>query len=275
MKNYTLLSAFSAIIFMFSCQNIEKNLSEMNSNSNNTKTVEITYRIDTIQFDGFVAYDSSFSGIRPVVLVIPEWWGLHDYAKRRAIELSRLGYISMAVDLYGNGRRGLDPKSAGALAGPFYQNPNMAQSRFHYALEQVKKFKEADSSRIAAIGYCFGGAMVLNMARLGENLKGVVSFHGNLRGVPATKESMHAQILVLHGDSDQFVGKEEVMAFKNEMDSLGLPYIFKSYPGATHAFTNPDATATGIKFGIPIAYNAAADTASFKEMSGFLSKIFK
>jgi len=151
----------------------------------------------------------------------------------------------------------------------------MAKQRFDAALSKIKSYAIADTNNIAAIGYCFGGAQVLNMARLGEHLKGVVSFHGNLAGVPADKNLLKANVLICHGEADQFVSAEEVAKFKKDMDSIGAPYTFKSYPGATHAFTNPEATEKGKQFNIPIAYNAAADSTSWNDMKQFFGKIFK
>ena len=177
--------------------------------------------------------------------------------------------------MYGNGKIADNPDSAKKLALPFYTNPFMAKANFDAALAKLKTYPQADTNNIAAIGYCFGGAQVLNIARLGENLKGVVSFHGNLQGVPLKKDLLKAKVLVCHGEADQFVKPEEVAAFKRQMDSTGSVYTLKTYPGATHAFTNPASTATGLKFKMPIAYNAAADSASWKEMKGFFNDIFK
>jgi dienelactone hydrolase len=161
------------------------------------------------------------------------------------------------------------------LSAPFYKDPHITKTRFDAALEKLKTYPQTDVHNIAAIGYCFGGAQVLNLARLGEDLKGVVSFHGNLVGVPANKDLLKAKILVCHGEADQFVKPDEVKAFRKQMDSIGADYTLKIYPGATHAFTNPNATALGEKFKLPIAYNGAADTASWKEMQTFFDKIFK
>jgi dienelactone hydrolase len=224
---------------------------------------------------GFIVYDASSSNKRPAVLVVPEWWGLTDYAKGRARQLAALGYVAMAVDFYGNGQIADNPEAAGKLAMPFYSNPKMAKERFDAALAKLETYKEVDAQKIAAIGYCFGGAQVLNMARLGEPLKGVVSFHGNLVGVPVDKNLLKAQVLVCHGADDKFVKQEEVDKFKKQMDSIGAVYTFKSYPGATHAFSNPDATAIGKKFNMPIAYNQAADFGTWKEMKDFFARIFK
>ena len=234
----------------------------------------VTYTADSITMNGFVAYNENDSAKRPVVLIVHEWWGLTDYPRTRAIQLAELGYLAMAVDMYGNGKTADDPKTAGELAGAFYKDPAMAKTRFDAALAKIKTYPQADTTKIAAIGYCFGGAQVLNMARLGDNLKGVVSFHGTLVGAPADKNLLKAHILVCHGEADQFVSPAEVAAFKKQMDSIGAAYTFKSYPNATHAFTNPAATAKGEQFKIPIAYNAAADTASWNDMKVFFKDIF-
>ena len=239
------------------------------------KEETVSYGNDSAKLTGFVAYDSISAAKRPVVLVIHEWWGLNDYTKSRVKQLAELGYLAMAVDMYGDGKMGNNPEEAGNLATPFYKNPVLAKSRFDAALEKIKTYSQADTSKIAAIGYCFGGAMVLNMARLGESLDGVVSFHGNLVGVPADKSLLKAKILVCHGADDQFVKADEVATFKKQMDSIGADYTFKQYTGATHAFSNPAATEMGKRFNIPIAYNSAADSASWNEMKDFFERIFK
>ena len=235
----------------------------------------VTYEGDGITMEGYVAFDSANSQPRPAIIVIPEWWGLNDYAKRRARELSELGYIAMAIDLYGNGKTADNPDSAGKYATPFYQDPAMMQRRFDAALAKLKTYPQTDASKVGAIGYCFGGAQVLNLARLGEDLKGVVSFHGNLLGVPLDTAKLKAAILVCHGNADPFVPVAEVEKFIKEMDSLKVDYTFKGYDGATHAFTNPEATAMGEKFKLPIKYDAAADSASWKEMKSFFERVMK
>lgn len=234
------------------------------------ETVE--YSIDTLKMQGYLAYDTAGTDKKPVVLVVPEWWGLNDYTRSRVRQLAELGYVAMAVDMYGNGMTAEDPTRAGELASPFYTDVAMAKSRFDAAMEKVKTVPMADPNRIAAIGYCFGGAQVLNMARLGESLKAVVSFHGNLVGVPPVKENIKAAVLICHGEADQFVTPAEVDKFKKQMDSVGVVYLFKSYPNATHAFTNPAATETGKKYNMPIEYNAAADSASWNDMKAFFQQ---
>ncbi len=202
-----------------------------------------------------------------------EWWGLNEYSRSRARQLAEMGYIAMAVDMFGDGKTGDDPKSAEELATPFYKDPTLAKTRLDAALNKLKEYTQTDSANIAAIGYCFGGFVVLNAAKLGADLKGVVSFHGGLGGVPVKKDLMKSQILICHGEADDFVNKE-VEPFKKEMDSPGIEYTFKSYPNATHAFTNPGATEKGKKFNMPIQYNAAADSASWNDMRAFFDRIF-
>jgi len=239
------------------------------------KSENIDYTGDGVTMKGFVAYNETLSSLRPVVLIVPEWWGISDYTKGRAKQLAELGYLAFAVDFYGEGKTAETPDEAGKLAGPFYApGSNLAQKRFEAALAKIKTYPQADTTKIAAIGYCFGGAMVLNMAKMGQPLKGVVSFHGNLVGAPVKKELLKAAVLVCHGEIDQFVPAAEVATFKKQMDSVGANYTFKSYANATHAFTNPNADEKAKKYSMPIAYNPAADTASFNEMKTFFNTIF-
>lgn len=280
MKKSIQLLLFTAMLFSFTaCSN---NSSSQKKDSMPTSSATpvikeegVSYPAGNLSMNGFVAYDSASAAKRPVILVIPEWWGLTDYAKSRAKQLAELGYFAMAVDMYGNGAIAEYPGTAQKLAGPFYANPQMGKDRIDAALAKIKNYPQADTNNIAAIGYCFGGAQVLNAARLGENFKGVVSFHGNLVGVPADKNLLKAKVLVCHGEADKFVTKEEVAKFKKQMDSIGAVYTFKSYANATHAFTNPGATEKGKQFNMPIEYNAAADKASWNDMKDFFGQIFK
>ena len=239
------------------------------------KTENADYTADGITMKGFIAYNETLNSLRPIVLIVPEWWGISDYTRSRATQLARMGYFAFAIDMYGEGKTAETPEEAEKLSAPFYGKTNIAIPRFRAAMDKAKTYLNADKSKIAAIGYCFGGTMVLNMARAGEPLLGVVSFHGNLPVYPTKKELLKADMLICHGEDDKFVSDAEVSAFKQQMDSLGAAYTFKTYPNATHAFTNPAATAKGIKYNIPVAYNAPADTASFNEMKTFLQRIFK
>ena len=237
------------------------------------KEDSVSYTLDGKTFIGYVTYDANNKDKRPAVLIVHEWWGLTDYPRKRAKQLAELGYVAMAVDMYGDGKTAEDPKTAQELATPFYNDPQLIKTRFEAAMNKLKEYKQVDPANIAAMGYCYGGFIVLNAAKLGADLKGVVSFHGGLGGVPVKKELIKAKILVCHGEADDFVNKE-VAPFKKSMDSAGVEYTFKSYPNATHAFTNPAATEKGKKYNMPIEYNAAADIASWNDMKEFFNKIF-
>ena len=276
MKRYLLFGAYSLVFILFSCNNNTDEKKETTETKTPAlKEETVSYKVDTLKMDSYVVYDEKTEGKRPAVLVIHEWWGLNDYAKRRAKMLAELGYVAMAVDMYGNGRRGSNPQEAGILSGPYYENMDMTKKIFDATVAELTKNSKVDHSKIAAIGYCFGGGLLLNLARMGEPLNGVVSFHGGLVGNPPDKNLTKAEILVCHGEADPFVPMQEAATFKKQMDSIGKSYTFKSYPGATHAFTNPDATELGKKFNIPIAYNGSADTASWNEMKVFLGRIFR
>ena len=276
-----ILTALS--IALISCNNNTESKtatsdSTANKDTMNTASIKeeaVEYAADSVKMNGYVAYDASVEGKRPIVLVVPEWWGLTDYPRMRAKQLAQLGYLAMAVDMYGNGKTVDNPTDAQNMSMPFYQNPQMGYKRLMAAAEKIKSDPHADTTKIAAIGYCFGGGMVLNAARLGANFNGVVSFHGSLVGAPAKKGLVKADILVCHGEADPFVPANDVHAFKKSMDSIGAHYTFKSYPNALHAFTNPGATELGKKFNLPIAYNAEADSASWKDMKEFFGKVLK
>lgn len=235
----------------------------------------VRYKSEGVELKGFVVYDENMKEKRPAILVVHEWWGMNDYVRSRARQFAALGYIAMAVDIFGNGKTASNPNEAQALTGPFYQNPELAYKRLEAALNKIMEYKQTDKKNIAAIGYCFGGAVVLNSAKLGAPLKGVVSFHGTLAGVVPRKDFLKAKILVCHGADDQFTPAQEVQKFRRQLDSVSADYVFKTYPDATHAFTNPDATKLGRQFNIPIAYNAEADKNSWMDMKQFLNRLFK
>jgi len=238
------------------------------------KTVD--YSAQGAVMKGYLAYDESITGKRPGVLVVPEWWGLNDYARKRARMLAELGYTALAVDMYGDGKVVTTPDDAGKLSSELMKNFDVTKARFMAAMDFLKQQPSVDPSRIAAIGYCFGGGVVLNMARQGVDLRGVASFHGGLTAMkPAQPGSIKAKILVLHGGADKFITPEQIEAFKQEMKSAGADFRFISYPGALHSFTNPEATELGKKFNLPIAYNADADRKSWGELKEFLKNIFK
>ena len=244
------------------------------SDSSGTKEEIISLSADGANLHAYVVYNDSIKGRRPAVIVIPEWWGLNDYPKMRARMLAKLGYVALALDVYGDGRVADNPDSAGAWAGPFYMHPEKAKARIDAAIAELKTYDNVDTSKIGAIGYCFGGGLLLNTARMGDDLKGIVSFHGSLLGTPARKGVLRTKILVCHGNADKFATPAMVTEFKKQMDSIGADYTFIGYDSAMHAFTNPASTAVGLKYHIPIAYNGKADTASWEAMKNFFAGLF-
>jgi dienelactone hydrolase len=280
MRKLSFCSSLIAIVLCISCgESTTPAAVTANGDTTTDKVMKIkeenvTYKSDTTMLNGFVAYDESSTEKRPAVIVVPEWWGLNEYPKERAKQLAELGYVAIAVDFYGNGKIAANPDEAMKLAGPFYANPALVKSRLDAALAKLKEYSQVDTNQIAAIGYCFGGSMVLTGATLGENFKGVVSFHGGLKGITAKKDLLKSSVLVCHGEADNFVPEADVAAFRTSMEAAGADLTFKSYPGATHAFTNPEADENARRFKMPIAYNAAADSASWNDMKSFFGKIF-
>ena len=280
-SNYLQLGAFSLLGFLIACNNSSQQPGTTTSAADSgltsavLKEQTLSVHVDGDTLICYVAYNDSIKGKRPAVLVIPEWWGLTEYARKRARMLAQLGYVGMAVDMYGNGRVADSPSAAMAYSGPFYKDPQKAKVRIDSAIARLKTFDVVDPNNIGAIGYCFGGGMLLNTVRLGDDLKGVVSFHGSLIGTPARKDLLRTKILVCHGNADQFVTAKDVAEFKKQMDSIGASYTFIGYDGATHAFSNPEATELGQKFKMPIAYNAKADTASWNAMKDFFATLFR
>ena len=236
---------------------------------------EIAYDDAGLALKGYLAYDDALTGKRPGVLVVHEWWGHNDYARKRARMLAELGYVALAVDMYGDGKQAMHPDDAGKFAAEVMQNAATAQGRFEAALKRLKAHPATDPERIAAIGYCFGGGVVLHMARAGLDLNGVVSFHGSLKTqTPAEAGAVKAGILVCHGVNDPMVPPEQVGEFMREMSAAGADVTFAAYPGATNSFTNPDADSFAEKFGLPIGYNSKADQRSWTDMQAFFERIF-
>ncbi len=235
---------------------------------------EITYSDGNTLMNGYIAYDDSFKGDRPAVLVVHEWWGLNDYARKRVRQLARLGYVAMAVDMYGEGKQASHPDEAGKFAQQVSSNIDLSRQRFSAALKELRLFKNVKADKVAAIGYCFGGGVVLQMAREGVDLRGVASFHGSLATInPAQPSMIKAKILVAHGADDSFVKQTDLVNFWSEMNKVGVDFQVIIYSGASHSFTNPDADSFGEKFNLPLAYNQRADENSWKALQLFLQDV--
>ncbi len=201
------------------------------------------YKAGGVTMDGTIYWDSSKKEKRPGILVVHEWWGLNDYAEKRASMLAELGYVAMAIDMYGDGKKAAHPKDAGAFAKEALSDLEAAEARFTAAMKVLHDHPASDPEKTAAIGYCFGGGVVLHMARAGTDLDGVVSFHGSLGAKKkAEKGTVKAKILVCNGAADKMVGEESIAAFKKEMEDAGVDFKFENYPDALHGFTNPGAT---------------------------------
>lgn len=236
---------------------------------------EVTYRADSTDLKGYLAYDSSIEGKRPGILVVHEWWGHNDYVRKRADMLAELGYTALALDMYGDGKQAEHPDDAGKFAMAVMQNIETGEKRFNAALELLKSQETVNPEHIAAIGYCFGGGVVLHMARIGTDIDGVVSFHGSLASLHKPEPgTVKAKILVCHGEADAFATQEQVDAFKQELDDAGADYTFITYPDAKHSFTSPEADAKAAEFNIPVGYNKAADEKSWQDMRNFFNDLW-
>lgn len=236
---------------------------------------DIRYEAAGTALKGYLAYDEQAKGRRPGVLVVHEWWGQNEFPRKRARMLAEMGYTALALDMFGDGKTADNPDDAAKLATGVMQNWEDSKARFLAALDLLKSHSTVDPQRIAVIGFCFGGGVALQMAREGAALDAVVSFHGSLATEhPAQPGGVKAKLLVLHGGSDPFVNDEQLIAFKNEMEQAGADYRIVVYGGARHAFTNPDATGNGEKFGLPLAYNETADRKSWQEMAALFGQLF-
>lgn len=233
------------------------------------ETVE--YRHGDAVLEGYIAYDDSSEEKRPGILVVHEWKGPGEYSQRRARQLAELGYIAFAVDMYGKGVRPQTHEEAAKVSGIYREDRALMRERVKAALEVLKKHPLADDSRLGAIGYCFGGTTVLELARSGEDIKGVVSFHGGLSTPTPAGKDIKAEVLVLHGANDTYISREDVEAFRKEMENSGARWTMKEYPGAVHSFTVEEA---GNDVSKGAAYDPAADKASWDEMKAFFDRLF-
>lgn len=237
------------------------------------KTQTVEYKHGDTALEGWLAYDSAVTGPRPGVLIVHQWKGLGDYEKKRAEMLARLGYTAFAVDIYGKGVRADNPKDASELAAKHKADRALLRARVNAGLETLKKLPQTDAKRVAAIGYCFGGTTVLELARSGADIAGVVSFHGGLNTPnPQDAKRIKARVLALHGADDPFVPPEEVTAFEKEMRDAGVDWQLVAYGGAVHSFTDWGAGSDNSK---GAAYNEKADRRSWEAMKCFFAEILK
>jgi len=240
------------------------------------KEEPVTYKDGETTMKGFIVYDDAAKGKRPGIVMVHEWWGITKHVHNEARKLAQQGYTAFIADMYGDAKTADNPKDAGALSGGVMKNPKAMESRFNAARDNLAKHASVDASRIGAVGYCFGGAVVINMARSGADLAGVAGFHASLGlNTPAPAPgSVKAKVLVLNGADDPFVKPEQYATLKKEMEAAKADYRVIAYPGAVHAFTNPEATEAGKKFNLPLKYDPKADKESKAEASKFFAGVF-
>ncbi len=234
------------------------------------KGEEITYATDSTNLKGYIAFDENATEKRPGVLIVHEWWGHNEYVRERADMLAELGYTAIAVDMYGEGKQADHPDDAGKFAMSVFSNLPEATARFNAALEVLKGHESVNSDKIAAIGYCFGGSVVLTMANSGADLDAVAAFHSGVQLPVMPSSDLKAKVLVCNGAEDPFISPESITAFKSAMDSINADYQYIAYPGVKHSFTSKAADANGEKFGLPLAYDADADAKSWERLQKLL-----
>lgn len=236
---------------------------------------EVTYSDGQVTMKGYIAYDDAIQGKRPGVLVVHEWWGHNEYARSRARQLAAMGYTALAVDMYGDGKTASHPSEAGAFATEVRKNLPMARSRFEAALRTLRQHPTVAADDIAALGYCFGGSVVLEMARMGLDLDAVVSYHGSLQlSTPAEPGRIKARVAVFTGEADPMIPPAQVEAFRRDMEKAGARLTIVSYPGVKHSFTNPEADQLAARFNLPLAYDRQADEDSWMQTARVLKDSF-
>lgn len=236
------------------------------------KTEPMEYRAGDITMQGYVAYDDAAKTPQPGILIVPDWMGLGQFAKDKAEQLAKEGYVAFAVDVYGKGVRPKDNNEAAALATKYKDDRNLLRYHMQAAYDKFTSMKEVDPKKIVVMGYCFGGTAALELARNGAPLVGTATFHGGLSNpTPENAKNIKGSVLVMHGADDPNVNAQEVAAFKKEMQEANVNLTFVAYPGAVHAFTNPDAGSDNSK---GVAYNKNADKKSWIEFEKFLKKVF-
>jgi len=240
------------------------------------QTKEIVYKVNQTELTGYLAFDDTISGKRPGILVVHEWWGHNDYARKRAEMLAALGYTAFAIDMYGTGKLASHPDDAKKFMMAVMSDQANMKQRFLAGLDVLLAQATVDTTKTAAIGYCMGGGIALNMARAGVDLDGVVVFHGGLgTETPVKKGQIKAKIRVFTGGADAFVPQKQVQAFEQEMKAADVDYKLKIYPGVTHSFTSPAADDFAKKYKLPFAYSPTADQDSWQQMQVFFNKLFK
>jgi len=280
MKMRPLIAFYSIVLLIVSCESPDTGVQEKIDEGVELTTEmiisgeEVSYSTGDTEMKGYIAYNEADTVKRPGILVVHEWWGHNDYVRERAEMLAELGFVALAVDMYGDGKKAAHPEDAKKFSGMVMQNMDMAEDRFSEAIAVLKNHPVVDDSEISAVGYCFGGSLILALANKGMDLDGVAAFHSGVQLPVPPSEILQAKMLVQNGADDPFVSKESVSQFKMQMDALNKEYEYIAYPGAVHAYTNPGADSLGQKFELPLAYNKEADKKSWEEMKDFFGGIY-
>ena len=238
------------------------------------KEEPVTYKDGDATLNGFIVYDDAVQGKRPGIVVVHEWWGITPHTRAEARKFAEQGYTAFVADMFA-GKTADNPTDASGLMKGLMGNPAAVQARFTAARAELAKHSTVDASRVGASGYCMGGTVVLNMARGGADLAAVAAFHPSLGGYKAASGPVKSKVLVLNGADDPFNKPDQIDAFKKDMEAGKVDYKFVDYPGAVHAFTNPEATEKGKQYKLPLAYNAEADKQSKSEAAKFFAAALK
>lgn len=271
-----LLTVLLLTIFLFSACSQKTSDEDKMTETNQPASKEVSYMVDSTTMKGYMAYPENVEGKKPGILVVHEWWGHNDYARKRADMLADLGYVALAVDMYGDGKQASHPEDAQKFAMSVMGNLETARARFMKALETLKADPRVDPEKIGAVGYCFGGSVVLSMVNAGADIDAAAAFHAGLQlPIQPGEKEITAKVLVCNGAADPMVTGEHISNFKKSMEDADVDLKFVSYEGAQHAFTNPGATEMGKQFNLPLAYDEKADQQSWEELKKLFAETLK
>ncbi|WP_422080150.1 dienelactone hydrolase family protein [Ulvibacterium sp.] len=274
MKNFINLFLVVGLVVLGSCKSKTESKKISEELPIKVQGEEVAYATDSTNLKGYIAHDMNSKEKRPGVLIVHEWWGHNDYVRQRADMLAELGYTALAVDMYGDGKLADHPDDAGKFAMSVMTNLPEATARFNAAMDLLKSHASVDGEKIGAIGYCFGGSVVLTMANSGADLDAVAAFHSGVQLPVMPNDKLKAKVLVCNGADDPFIDPESVTAFKSALDSINADYTYLSYPGVKHSFTSKEADANGEKFNLPLAYDADADGKSWASLQQLFLEAF-
>lgn len=282
MKNYKWTVLVILAIALVGCKSEEKKDESKDENVENIQEEnsielvgsEIAYESDSTIMRGYIAHNSVLKEKRPGIIVVHEWWGHDEFAREKAEELAELGYVALAVDMYGDGKQAEHPDEAMEFSSSVMKNFDTAQKRFMAAMETLKSNKNVDPEQISAIGFCFGGSVSLAMANAGADLDAVAVFHSGL-GLPVMPgEDLKAKLLIQNGAEDMMITDEQESEFKAQLDAVNADYEYIAYEGVKHSFTNKDADSIAKKYELPLAYDEEATKKSWEKMIQFFNETY-